>query len=217
MKLHERLGELLMVGFIGQEMSAALAAHIRDLQPTGLIFFSRNIRAPEQLAQLTHDIQTLALQELGRPLLLAVDQEGGSVARMGPPFTQIPDAVRLGRTGCESVRHYSRLTSREMFQVGLNLNLAPVLDVNTDPANPVIGLRSFGDDASQVSILGERFISGLQGSGVIGVAKHFPGHGDTHLDSHLDLPTVTRDAATLEAVDKNAEKMIVGWKGHVAR
>jgi len=122
MDIGKRLGELLMVGFIGQEMTEDLAAHIRDLQPAGLIFFSRNISAPEQLAQLTHDIQTLALQELGRPLLLAVDQEGGSVARMGPPFTQIPDAVSLGKSGCETVRHYSRLTAREMFQVGLNLN-----------------------------------------------------------------------------------------------
>ena len=114
MKVRERLGELLLVGFMGEEMNASLAAHIRDLQPAGLIFFSRNISTPEQLAQLTHDIQTLALQKLGRPLLLAVDQEGGCVARMGPPFTQIPDAVSLGRESCESVRHYSRLTAREM-------------------------------------------------------------------------------------------------------
>ena len=190
MDISKRLGELLMVGFMGEEMNASLAAHIRDLQPAGLIFFSRNISAPEQLAQLTHDIQTLAWQELGRPLLLAVDQEGGSVARMGPPFTQIPDAVSLGRSGCESVRHYSRLTAREMFQVGLNLNLAPVLDVNTSGAAGVMERRSFGDDPSLVTQCGIAAISATQDENIMATAKHFPGLGRAHNDPHHDLPVV---------------------------
>jgi beta-N-acetylhexosaminidase len=189
MDVRERLGELLMIGFMGQEMSAALAAHIRDLQPAGLIFFSRNISTPEQLAQLTHDIQTLALQELGRPLLLAVDQEGGSVARMGPPFAQIPDAVNLGRSGCESVRHYSQLTAREMFQVGLNLNLAPVLDVNTS------------DAAGVMTQCGIAAISATQDENIMATAKHFPGLGRAHSDPHHDLPVVSADKEELERID----------------
>jgi beta-N-acetylhexosaminidase len=201
MDIGKRLGELLMVGFMGQEMTADLAAHVRDLQPAGLIFFSRNIRAPEQLAQLTHDIQTLALEELGRPLLLAVDQEGGSVARMGPPFTQIPDAVRLGRTGCESVRHYSRLTSREMFQVGLNLNLAPVLDVNSSGAAGVMARRCFGDDPSLVTQCGIAAISATQDENIMATAKHFPGLGRAHNDPHYDLPVVSADGEELERTD----------------
>jgi beta-N-acetylhexosaminidase len=201
MDIRKQLGELLMVGFMGQEMTADLAAHIRDLQPAGLIFFSRNISAPEQLAQLTRDIQTLALQELGRPLFLAVDQEGGSVARMGPPFTQIPDAVSLGRTGCESVRHYSRLTSREMFQVGLNLNLAPVLDVNSAGSAGVMARRSFGDDPSLVTQCGIAAISASQDENIMATAKHFPGLGRTHHDPHHDLPMVSADVEELERTD----------------
>jgi len=201
MKVHERLGELLLVGFMGEEMNASLAAHIRDLQPAGLIFFSRNISAPEQLAQLTHDIQTLARQELGRPLLLAVDQEGGSVARMGPPFTQIPDAVSLGRSGCESVHHYSRLTAREMFQVGLNLTWAPVLDVNTSGAAGVMEQRSFGDDPSLVTQCGIAAISATQDENIMATAKHFPGLGRAHNDPHHDLPVVSAGGEELERTD----------------
>ncbi|MEJ2270333.1 MAG: glycoside hydrolase family 3 N-terminal domain-containing protein, partial [Desulfobulbaceae bacterium] len=156
---------------------------------------------PEQLAQLTHDIQTLALQELGRPLLLAVDQEGGSVARMGPPFSQIPDAVSLGRGGCESVRRYSRLTAREMFQVGLNLNLAPVLDVNTSGAAGVMERRSFGDDPSLVTQCGIAAISATQDENIMATAKHFPGLGRAHNDPHHDLPVVSAEGEELERTD----------------
>jgi beta-N-acetylhexosaminidase len=201
MDIRKRLGELLMVGFMGEEMDALLATHIRDLQPAGLIFFKRNIRAPEQLAQLTHDIQTLALQEFGRPLLLAVDQEGGSVARMGPPFTQIPDAVSLGKSGVESVHHYSRLTAREMFQVGLNLNLAPVLDVNTTGAAGVMERRSFGDDPSLVAQCGIAAISATQDENIMATAKHFPGLGRAQDDPHHDLPVVSVDREELERTD----------------
>jgi len=129
MKLQERLGELLIVGFMGQEMNALLAAHICELRPAGLILFRRNIVGPEQLTRLTREIQELAQDELGRPLFLAVDQEGGTVARMPPPFAQLPDAAVLGGRDCESVSHYYGLTAKEMFRVGLNMNLAPVLDV----------------------------------------------------------------------------------------
>ena len=198
MDLRERLGELLMVGFIGQEMNEALAAHLLGLQPAGLIFFRRNIRDPEQLARLTWDIQTLALQELGRPLFLAVDQEGGSVARMGPPFTQIPHAADLGSSGSELVSHYYRLTAREMNLVGLNLNLAPVVDVNT---GEIMKLRSFGRNPSVVSHCGIAAIEAIQSEGVIATAKHFPGLGRTQKDPHHDLPLITAGRDELEDYD----------------
>jgi beta-N-acetylhexosaminidase len=198
MDVRERLGELLMVGFMGQEMNTALAAHILGFQPAGLIFFSRNIRDPEQLAQLTWDIQTLAMQELGRPLFLAVDQEGGSVVRMGPPFTQIPHAADLGISGSELVSHYYRLTAREMNLVGLNLNLAPVLDVNS---GEVMERRSFGRDPSLVSQCGVAAIEAIQSEGVIATAKHFPGLGRAQKDPHHDLPLISAGRDQLDHCD----------------
>lgn len=201
MELQDRLGELFVVGFMEQEMNASLAAHIRDLRPTGLIFFSRNIAAPEQLARLALDIQTLALQELGRPLLLAVDQEGGSVARMGPPFTQIPDAAVLGSGGRESVSHYYNVIAREMFQVGLNLNLAPVLDVNTVTPAGVMEARSFGNDPSLVSRCGIEAITATQDENIMATAKHFPGLGRAQKDPHHDLPVISAPREELESHD----------------
>jgi beta-N-acetylhexosaminidase len=198
MDVRERLGELLMVGFFGQEMNSDLAAHIRHLQPAGLIFFSRNIRDPHQLARLTLEIQTLALEKLGRPLFLAVDQEGGSVARMGSPFTQIPHASNLGSSGPELVSHYYELTAREMSLVGLNLNLAPVLDVGSAE---VMEHRSFGRDPSLVSQCGIAAIEATQSAGIIATAKHFPGLGRTPKDPHHDLPVIAADRAELDRYD----------------
>lgn len=200
MKLQDRLGELLVVGFMEQEMTASLVTHIRDLRPTGLIFFSRNVAAPEQLARLTRDIQTLALQELGRPLLLAVDQEGGSVARMGPPFTQIPPAADLGSGGLDAVSHHYKIIAGEMSQVGLNLNLAPVLDVDPVNAAGVMQGRSFGNDPSLVSQCGIAAISATQAENVMATAKHFPGLGKAQKDPHHDLPLIT---ATREELDRH--------------
>jgi beta-N-acetylhexosaminidase len=198
MDIRKRLGELLIVGFMGQEMTADLAAHIRDLQPSGLIFFSRNIRDAEQLALLTRKIQNLALREFGRPLFLAVDQEGGSVARMGPPFSQIPHASNLGSSGPELVGHYYRLTAGEMNLVGLNLNLAPVLDVGS---GKVMEYRSFGRDPSVVSQCGIAAIEATQSTGIIATAKHFPGLGRTRKDPHHDLPVIAADRDELERYD----------------
>jgi beta-N-acetylhexosaminidase len=198
MDVRQHLGELLIIGFMGQEMTADLAAHILGLHPAGLIFFSRNIRDPGQLAQLTWDIQTLAVREFGRPLFLAVDQEGGSVARMGPPFTQIPHAADLGSSGSGLVSHYYRLIAREMNLVGLNLNLAPVLDVNS---GEIMERRSFGGDPSLVSQCGVAAIEAIQSEGVIATAKHFPGLGRAQKDPHHDLPLISAGRDELDHYD----------------
>lgn len=198
MDVRQRLGELLMVGFMGQEMTADLASHILELQPAGLIFFSRNIRDPVQLARLTWEIQNLALRELGRPLFLAVDQEGGSVARMGPPFSQIPHAIDLGSSGSEQASHYYGITAREMNLVGLNLNLAPVLDVSY---GEVMERRSFGRNPSVVAQCGIAAIRATQSAGIIATAKHFPGLGRTRKDPHHDLPVISADRDELDRYD----------------
>jgi beta-N-acetylhexosaminidase len=190
MDLRERLGELLLIGFADQEINASLAEHIRTLRPAGLIFFRRNISTPEQLVRLTREIQTFALQELGRPLLLAVDQEGGTVARLPRPFTQLPDAFSLGGRGCQSVSRHSRLAAREMRLVGLNLNLAPVLDIDHPASARIMQRRSFGGDASLVARCGIAAVTATQSEGVLAAAKHFPGLGRARKDPHVDLPTI---------------------------
>ncbi len=201
MDLQERLGELLLVGFVGQEMTESLVSHICELRPAGLIFFRRNIVEPKQLARLTREIQELAVKKLGRPLLLAVDQEGGTVARMPPPFTQIPDAAILGAEGCESVGHYSGLTAKEMFEVGLNLNLAPVLDVDHLNSIGVMRQRSFGCDPSLVARCGVAAIAATQSQKVMTTAKHFPGLGRTEKDPHHDLPLISARSEDLYQQD----------------
>jgi len=190
MELQERVSELIMVGFFGQELDAALADHICTIKPSGLIFFRRNLAAPEQVARLSRDIQRLALEELGRPLLLAVDQEGGTVARLTPPFSQLPDAKVLGAEGPSAVSRCARLCAQEMRLVGLNLNFAPVLDVNLlDSAGPM-ERRSFGRDPTLVAECGVAAVTAIQQEGVMATAKHFPGLGRAQEDPHLSLPVV---------------------------
>jgi len=190
MELQERVSELIMVGFFGQELDAALADHICMIKPSGLIFFRRNVASPEQVARLSREIQRLALEELGRPLLLAVDQEGGTVARLTPPFSQLPDAKVMGAQGPSAVSRSVRLSAQEMRLVGLNLNFAPVLDVNLlDSAGPM-ERRSFGRDPALVAECGVAAVTALQQEGVMATAKHFPGLGRAQEDPHLSLPVV---------------------------
>jgi beta-N-acetylhexosaminidase len=130
------------------------------------------------------------LQELGRPLLLAVDQEGGTVARLSPPFTQIPDASALGVSGSESVRLWAEVIAREMYRVGLNMNFAPVLDINTPGLSGVMQRRSFGSKPSLVAQCGVASVLEYQGKMIMATAKHFPGLGRAQKDPHDDLPVI---------------------------
>jgi beta-N-acetylhexosaminidase len=190
MELQERVSELIMVGFFGQELDDTLAEHIRTIKPSGLIFFRRNVASPEQVARLNRDVQRLALEEFQRPLLLAVDQEGGTVARLTPPFSQIPDAKVLGAEGPEAVSRYARFSAQEMRLVGLNLNFAPVLDVNLLESAGPMERRSFGRDPARVAECGVAAITAIQQEGVMATAKHFPGLGRAQEDPHLSLPVV---------------------------
>ena len=212
MTLQEQFGALLMVGFAGAEMNADLAAHICNLRPAGLIFFKRNIIAPDQLARLTRNVQTLALREFGRPLLLAVDQEGGTVARMPPPFTQLPDAAILGGSGSESVSRYSKLTAREMLLVGLNMNLAPVLDVHSLASAGVMQQRSFGSDPHLVAQCGVAAITSTQDEQIVATAKHFPGLGRAQEDPHHDLPVISASREDLYHHDLIPFQVAIGAK-----
>lgn len=188
---------LLTLGFAGKapdaETRRLLAAGIG-----GVVLFSRNVETPAQVAALTRELKRLAPE----PLLVAVDQEGGSVARLREGFTRLPPFRVLGDTGDPLLaRELGRVVGTELCAVGIDWDFAPVLDVDTNPDNPVIGSRSLARDPERVAELGTAFARGLLDAGVAPCGKHFPGHGDTLTDSHLELPRLTHDLERLERVE----------------
>lgn len=202
MKLEEKVGQLFMFGFPGREVTPELEEFTARYRPAGFIYFARNIYDPVKTRQLSRDLGALA-QRLGMPpLFIAADQEGGPVLRLRQGATPIPSAMALGASrDAGLVEAAAHLAARELLAVGINMNLAPVLDVNNNPANPVIGIRSFGGDPVQVGKLGAAAVRGCQRAGVLATAKHFPGHGDTHLDSHHHLPTIAHGRNRLTQVE----------------
>ena len=198
----EMTGQMLMAGFEGTAVTPETEDLVRNHHVGGLILFGRNYENPEQLYALILDLQNIASTSTGVPLFISVDQEGGRVARLTAPFTKYPPLCCLGHAESESLAYrFGQSLAAELMDVGINMDYAPVLDVHTNPENPIIGDRAIASDPDTVAKLANSFIKGFKDKGMIPVGKHFPGHGDTHLDSHLDLPTVKRDAATLEAVE----------------
>jgi len=198
-KLREKVGQLFMLGFQGTELTEDLRQLIKAYHPGGVLLFSRNLTDPEQAARLTNALQKLTPK---MPLLVAIDQEGGRVARLPKGFTVFPGQGTLGRAGTVSLAYsFAEVTARELRAIGVNMNLSPVLDVNTHPQNPVIGDRSFGTDPELVETLGLAVIAGLQDNGVLACGKHFPGHGDTEADSHKELPTVSHGLGRLHEIE----------------
>jgi beta-N-acetylhexosaminidase len=192
-----------MVGFPGPSPSADLVALIHE-GVAGVIYFRRNLTGgPEGAARLTTALQAEA-RVVGRaPLLVAADQEGGLVARLRTPFTEYPGgAEALGLAGDERLaERFGRATAAELRAVGITVDFAPVLDVLTNPGNPVMARRAFGRDPDTVARLALAVARGLEAGQVASCAKHFPGHGDTDEDSHLALPVVRCDRARLDAVE----------------
>ena len=176
-----------MVGLPGPRVDAAALELVQDLQVGGVILFARNIEAPEQVWELTRDLQALALKASGRPLLIAVDQEGGRVQRLKTPFALIPPARDLARRGVLEVEALAKKTAQELRLVGINVNFAPVLDVARGPDCPM-GDRSYSADPEEVARMGLAAIRGYLAGGALPTAKHFPGLGDTVADSHEVLP-----------------------------
>jgi beta-N-acetylhexosaminidase len=191
-------GQLMMVGLPGPRFDAVARELVRDLKVAGIILFARNIETPEQVWELTRDLQREALAAGGPPLLIAVDQEGGRVQRLRAPFTLIPPARELGESATPAqVEDLSRKVARELALVGVNVNLAPVLDVARGPDCPQWD-RSYSADPARVAAFGAAAIQGFLNGGVLPVAKHFPGLGDTVADSHQVLPTAQSGLANRE-------------------
>lgn len=187
------LGQLVMIGFEGTETTPELRSFIREEGIGGVILFKRNISSKSQLVRLTSRLQ----EEVGDgELIIAVDQEGGRVQRLPRAFGSFPSMGEVGRVAAAAgdpgvVYREAKRVAEILREVGINLNFAPVLDVNTNPFNPVIGDRALGSDADVVAMMGVHYIRGLMEGGVLACGKHFPGHGDTDIDSHLDLPVLS--------------------------
>jgi beta-N-acetylhexosaminidase len=197
-------GGLFILGFDGTLLDAALAETVRRWRPAGFILFRRNIGTPAQVARLCRDLHGLYPPD--DPPLISVDQEGGRVARLRAPFTELPPARVLGRLyersgSLELARRAAEVTAAELTAVGINFNYAPVLDVDSNPANPIIGDRAFGGTPGVVSAVGRAVIDAYQRRGLMACGKHFPGHGDTDADSHRELPVVRRDRESLEDIE----------------
>jgi beta-N-acetylhexosaminidase len=203
MTTEEKVGQLFVVYFADPHLSPALEQMIIEYHIGGIIIFGRNVTTLESLSRLINDAQTTATNaEPGIPLFVATDQEGWPVLRLRQGGTMFPSNMALGATGSVADAQLMASTmATEMKAVGINMNLAPVMDVNSNPANPIIGIRSLGSSPELVSSLGAAMIETYQSRGIIATAKHFPGHGDTSLDSHLSLPTIAHDLARLEAVE----------------
>lgn len=198
------IGNLFIIGFEGTNFSAELRSLLDDLNPSGVILFSRNIEDPTQVARLNHDIQRFG--SASRGLFIGVDQEGGRVRRLREPFTFFPPALEMisGSEPEAAVRDFAGTTAREIALVGFNLDFAPVLDVLSHPDelhSSVIGDRAYGFDPETVARFGGIVVDELRANGIIPCCKHFPGHGGTMVDSHVDLPVDDRTRQVLENKD----------------
>ncbi len=196
--LERDCARLFLVGFKDRTVSPELAALVRD-GVLGAILFSRNIGTVAETTELLAELKRSA----GRPFLTSVDQEGGRVARFrGAPFTAVPPMRVLGQYADATLaERVGRLLAYELRALGIDWDFAPVLDVDTNPANPVIADRALGSDPETVATLGVALARGLEAGGVASCAKHFPGHGDTHMDSHHTLPVLAHGLERLRSVE----------------
>lgn len=187
-KACKSVGELFIMGFNGLELADETAAFISQAQIGGVILFSQNFESPAQVAELTNQIQEC---HVGHPLWISVDHEGGRIQRFRKGFTKIPEASAISASDSPKLAFdIADVMARELRAVGINLNYAPVVDINTNPKNPIIGNRAFGNDEEQVTKMISAIVRGHLINQVQPCIKHFPGHGDTSVDSHLALPKV---------------------------
>lgn len=193
------MGQLLIAGFNGHQIPPELRSLAKEFGLGGVILFARNIADPEQVAELSFDAARL-VPDL--PVWVSVDQEGGRVARLKAPFTEWPPMKTLGRaTDAALAERFARALAAELKAVGISLDYAPVLDIHTNPKNPVIGDRALSDKADEVARLGAAIVRTLQAEGIAACGKHFPGHGDTSADSHHELPLVEHPPERLREVE----------------
>ncbi len=195
-KARFQIGQLLGVGFDGPVIPGEYAELVRKYKIGNVIFFRRNVESFEQIKGLCADLNRLIREETGLPPFILAGEEGGSVSRLGHIAGFTPCPMAMGATGDpENARIIGQWMGKAMRAVGINMDSGPVLDVFSNPDNAVIGTRSFGPDPETASLFGTAFLRGLKSAGVMGCGKHFPGHGDTSVDSHLAMPLVDKSEA----------------------
>ncbi|XWW94520.1 hypothetical protein V2A60_002463 [Cordyceps javanica] len=200
----KKVGQLFAVGFHDVAVNSDIKSLIQDYGVGAIVLFKRNVGSPAQLRALCRDLQRLA-RDAGhaRPLLIGIDQENGLVTRISPPVaSQQPGPMALAAAGSpDTAAAVAAATAETLRHFGINMNYAPVGDVNSEPLNPVIGVRSPGDDPESVARFAAACARGLRDGGVVPCIKHFPGHGDTAVDSHYGLPSIDKSRAQLDAVE----------------
>jgi len=201
MTLKEKIGQLLIAGFVGYEYNDNIKTLIEEYKLGNVVLLTKNFQNIKQFHDLCLKLYT-EIQKNSKILpFMAITQEGGMVTRIVREATFFPGNMTLGATKKEYVYEVGRLMAEELFALGINLNFAPSLDINNNPDNPVIGVRSYSDNPEVVARYGLDFIRGLQSTGMIATAKHFPGHGDTDVDSHFGLPRINHSRERIEKVE----------------
>ncbi|RAP74296.1 beta-N-acetylhexosaminidase [Paenibacillus montanisoli] len=217
MSLEEKLGAMIIAGVDGTKASAAARRMIERQHVGGVIFYGNNVKTPQSVAAYVNQLRAWNKSNKS-PLLVTVDEEGGRVSRL-PGLVKLPSGRAVGDTGDRSyAEEIGGLLGQASKSMGFNVDFAPVLDINSNPNNPVIGDRSYGATAKVVTSMGVAVMEGLKAEGVIPVVKHFPGHGDTSVDSHLELPVVNKSLAQLKsfewvpfnsAIEKGADAVMI--------
>jgi beta-glucosidase-like glycosyl hydrolase len=211
MTLEQKIGQMIMVAVPGDRMNYKTEMIVKQYRPGGVILFGHNLSSFENNKKFIHDLQDASYSYAGIPLFVSVDQEGGRVVRIVSGVTQFPGAMAAGVSGDTDLAYrWGRILGAELCMTGVNMNLAPVLDVNNNPRNPVINTRSFGSDPGLVADLGAAYLEGVQESRCISVGKHFPGHGDTDKDSHLTLPVIRHGMERLRGIELVPFKQAIG-------
>ena len=201
MTLKEKLGQLILPGFHSTYYDDQIKTLIEDYHVGNVILFTRNFENASQIRELTSKIHEEVIKHTGHIPFIAIDQEGGLVTRMMKDVTFAPGPMTASASIPDATYYTGKMLAEDMIRLGMNFNLAPSLDVNNNPNNPVINVRSYSDDPSVVAKLGKRFIEGSGEFGVLACAKHFPGHGDCEVDSHLGLPTINYDLDRIHKIE----------------
>ena len=202
MDLREKIGQRLFAGFPGTEMNEEFINLVKEYKVSNVILFKHNIVNKDQLKKLCADIQKLVKAETGHPALIGTDQEGGVITRLPSDCVNVPGAMAIAATGdLENATKAAEITGRELRALGIQIDYAPVADVNNNPLNPIIGSRSFGDTPEQVSKYCIATLKGFENTNIIATAKHFPGHGDTANDSHVSLPMIDKSLEELKKME----------------
>lgn len=215
MSIEEKIGQMMIVGVDGYALNPSTKKMIVENKVGGFVILGSNVKTNKQLFDLVSSLKSTNKQENGIPLFLSIDEEGGRITRFPEELRKLPSNKEIGELdNLEVANQIGRLQAEKLKVFGLNMNFAPVLDVNSNPMNTVIGDRSYGKNPEVVSRLGVKTMKGIQENGIIPVIKHFPGHGDTIVDSHQGLPSVLHDINRLknlelvpfqEAIDEQAE------------